>query len=265
MLDLSPVHPLIIGHRGSSAMAPENTMAAFVRAIEDGADGMEFDVRLARDGVPVIIHDATLRRTGRVSSSIADLTATELAQIDVGSWFNDKYPAIAREEFVQETVPGLKQLFDLTAGTAHLLYLEMKSDGDQVEPLAAAVVQMIRKYSFANRVIVESFNLAALHQVKRIDAGIRTAALFEPRVGHPTSLIRRIKTLELAFRAGADEIALHHSLVSKRVTAAAAKSGLPVIVWTVDTAVWLDRALSLGIHALITNNPAKMLALRRQS
>jgi len=79
--------PLIIGHRGASAVAPENTMAAFREAIAAGCDGIEFDVRLTRDGVPVIIHDSTLRRTAGLAARVADLTWAELEQVDVGSWF----------------------------------------------------------------------------------------------------------------------------------------------------------------------------------
>ncbi len=88
--------PLIIGHRGASALAPENTLAAFRRAIADGADGIEFDVRLARDGVAVVIHDATLERTGLLKRRVANLTADELQAIDVGSWFRR---SIAHEIF----------------------------------------------------------------------------------------------------------------------------------------------------------------------
>jgi glycerophosphoryl diester phosphodiesterase len=86
--------PLIIAHRGASAVAPENTIAAFRRAIEVGADGVEFDVRLARDGVPVVIHDSTLERTAGLKRGVSDLTSEELSQIDVGSWFYEGGNAI---------------------------------------------------------------------------------------------------------------------------------------------------------------------------
>ena len=76
--------PLIIGHRGASALAPENTLASFSRAIADGADGFEFDVRLSRDHIPVVIHDADLKRTAHKNSRVAALSAQELSQIDVG-------------------------------------------------------------------------------------------------------------------------------------------------------------------------------------
>src|SRR4051794_314397 len=90
--------PLIIAHRGASAWAPENTLAAFEMAMESGADGIELDVRLSRDGVPVVIHDATLRRVGGRNKRVACISAAELTQVDVGSWFNAKYPERAKSE-----------------------------------------------------------------------------------------------------------------------------------------------------------------------
>jgi len=83
--------PLIIAHRGASARAPENTLAAFQMAIDAGAEGVEFDVRLAKDDVPVVIHDHDLKRVGSLNERVASLTSNELGRIDVGSWFNHRY------------------------------------------------------------------------------------------------------------------------------------------------------------------------------
>ena len=80
--------PLILGHRGAPAVAPENTLAAFSQAIQDGADGIEFDLQLSSEGVAVVIHDDTLNRTGLISGSVSALPAAQLQQIDVGSWFS---------------------------------------------------------------------------------------------------------------------------------------------------------------------------------
>src|SRR5437016_11609398 len=114
--------PLIIGHRGASAVAPENTLAAFARAIQDGADGIEFDVRLSRDGVPVVVHDATLQRTGLVNRLVGELTLKELQQIGVGSWFGrTKSPQMSYE---REKIPSLAQVFELFTQNRKLLYLE---------------------------------------------------------------------------------------------------------------------------------------------
>ncbi|HET7288282.1 MAG TPA: glycerophosphodiester phosphodiesterase family protein, partial [Pyrinomonadaceae bacterium] len=123
--------PLIIGHRGASAVAPENTMAAFREAIAVGADGIEFDVRLASDGIPIVIHDSTLRRTGGLNKRVDDLSSQEISQLGVGSWFA---PA-----FANETVPGLRELFTLFQSNNASLYLEMKCDSPaEYKPLAEA-------------------------------------------------------------------------------------------------------------------------------
>src|SRR4026209_3025795 len=119
--------PLIIGHRGASAVAPENTMAAFKEAIAAGADGIEFDVRLTRDGVPVVIHDSTLHRTGGLPDRIVDLTLSEVAKVDVGSWFARKQ-YLPAGTFANETVPSLAQLLTLFQSNNSMLYLEMKCD-----------------------------------------------------------------------------------------------------------------------------------------
>ncbi len=106
--------PLIIGHRGASAIAPENTLAAFTRAIQNGADGIEFDVRLSQDGVPVVIHDATLARTGLIDGVVAELSAEVLGRTDVGSWFGRR-PNADDVDFSGEKLPSLQQVFDLFA------------------------------------------------------------------------------------------------------------------------------------------------------
>jgi glycerophosphoryl diester phosphodiesterase len=251
--------PLIIGHRGASVVAPENTIAAFARALDDGADGIEFDVRLASDRVPVVIHDATLQRTALTDGAVSDLPSPQLRRTDVGTWFNREHPEVASVEYARETIPTLQQVFELLADTRALVYLEMKADGDESELLAAEVVKLVRNYSLADRIIVASFNLSSLETVKRIDSHIRTAALFEPRLDRPVSLLRSMKMVDLATRCGAEEIALHHSLVSRRVVGKAGEHGPNIVVWTVDDPKWIERARSLGLKALITNDPARLL------
>lgn len=248
--------PLIIGHRGASAIAPENTLVAFSRALQDGADGIEFDVRLSRDRVPVVIHDASLKRTGQSARMVGGLTAAELQQCDVCSWFSPLQPEDAQ---FAGTVPTLAQVFDLFKQNNALLYPEMKFDRGEVTELAERVVAGIHNARIADRVVVLSFDLSAIALVKNIDPAISTGALFEPKLWHPLSTIRRLKMVDVAVEHGADEIALHHTLVSSRIVEKANQAGLPVVVWTVDDLKWIARARRLGIKALITNNPAKMI------
>ena len=256
--------PLILGHRGASALAPENTLAAFARAIADGADGIEFDVRLSRDGVPVVIHDDTLKRTGLIDHRVSDLTAAELQQVDVGSWLGQRSPGSANS-FAGESLPLLSQVFDLFSRLAGVLYVEMKCETHEGPALAAQVVRLIREHQLSERVVVESFDLPSIQAVKRVDSEIRTAALFEPKLSHPISTLRRLKMVERALEVQADEIALHSTLASGSVVESSQKRGLEVVVWTVDDPLWTSRAKSLGVKALISNDPGRMVLARSRA
>ena len=253
--------PLILGHRGASAVAPENTLAAFSRAIQDGADGIEFDVRLSRDRVPVVIHDATLKRTGLTECLVGELSAAELCEVDVGRWFAEPRQT-GTQAFAGEKLPTLAQVFELFSANTGVLYVEMKSNAGEGAALAAAVTNGIEEFRMANRVVVASFDLDAIAEVKRIDTGIRAAALFEPRISRPISSVRRLKMVDLALDVGAEEIALHHTLAHGRVIEKAKREGLEIVVWTVDDPEWIARASALGIKALIANNPALMVRYR---
>lgn len=251
--------PLILGHRGASAVAPENTIAAFSQAIQDGADGIEFDVRLSSDGFAVVIHDDTLDRTGLVAGAVSGLTAAQLQQIDVGSWFTKRSGG---QTFPKETIPTLAAVFDLFASNNAVLYVEMKCAEREAPALSEAVVRQIDEHQMRERVVVESFALSAIAEIKRIDAGVKTAALFEPRLSKPISTIRTQTILKLARQHEADEIALHHTLARTRAVQAAREEGFEVVVWTVDDVTWIERARAHGIKALISNNPRVMVEAR---
>lgn len=212
-------------------------MAAFREAIAAGSDGIEFDVRLTRDGVPVIIHDNNLRRTTRLPDRIADLTWPELENLKV-------------------EVPSLEQLFTLFEPNNLMLFLEMKVDSaSEHAPLADACCKLIHDYSFKQRVIIECFDLKALEVVKNIDSEIQTAALFQRSLSD-----RRV--IDHAKAVGASALALHYSLAREPLVSKAIDAELRIAVWTVDDPVWIGRAKSMGIEALITNDPAAMLAHR---
>jgi len=257
--------PLILGHRGASAVAPENTVAAFSRAMRDGADGIELDVRLSRDQVPIVIHDASLRRTGLIDKLVGELTAEELQRIDVGHWFGSGSKKSAPDPpvfYSGESLPTLAQVLKLFSENNGLLYVEMKCELREGAALAGEVVRLTHEFHMAERVVVESFDLSAVAAVKKIDAIIRTAALFEPKLSRPISTLRRLRIVDLARECGAEEIALHHTLASARVIEKAKAAGLETVVWTVDDPKWISKARSLGIKTLIANNPALMVRHR---
>jgi len=249
-------YPLIIGHRGASAVAPENTLASFRRAIEAGADGVEFDVQLSRDGVPVIIHDDTLRRTGLRPERVVDLSAEELQNVDAGSWFS------STGDFRGEKIPTLQQLLEDFSNNNALLYLELKCSASGIPEIVSATADLLEEYSIGDRTVVECFDLTAIEAMKQRAPDIETAALFEPRFSNPSTLLSGQSLVARAVAAGADEIALHHSLANKRTIQAALDTGLKVVVWTVDDPRWIQRSQDRGVDCLITNDPALMLRRR---
>jgi glycerophosphoryl diester phosphodiesterase len=239
--------PLIIGHRGASAHAPENTLAAFQMAIDAGADGVEFDVQLSRDGVPVVIHDATLQRTGGQTDAVADLTAAELSAVDVGSWFGPKFRG--------QHVPTLIEVLEFCRGLRRI-YIELKVNVADFSPLAAAVCDTIRPSPDLPQMIVKSFRLGAIPLVRQSLPEVQTAALFEPAI---RDLIRRRRyMLALAREFGAHQISIHRSLITRKLARLASEAQMPITIWTADNPRWVKRATSLGIGAIITNDPGRM-------
>jgi glycerophosphoryl diester phosphodiesterase len=254
--------PLIIGHRGASARAPENTLAAFDLAFEEGADGLEFDVRRARDGVPVVIHDASLARTALLEGVVETLDSSELTSIGAGAWFNQRHPALAREPFARERIPTLAQVYERYGSRARVLYVELKCDEPAfAAPLTRAVVELTRAHGLGNRVVVKSFTHALVRESKRLAPEIRAAALFDRSWSRP--LVSPATILAEAEACGADEISLHRSLLRRATVEAAHGKALAVVVWTVDTPFWLRRATAQGLRAVITNRPAEMCAARK--
>jgi len=252
--------PLIIAHRGASELAPENTFAAFQKAIEDGADGIEFDVRLTRDLVPVVYHDAKLKRLGRCKGHVSNFMSSELQTLDVGSWFNEKNPGKSNGKFSLETVPTLERLLEFLGGYKGLLYVEMKCREDGTDALPEAVCRTIRQSDLLPQIIVKSFNLEAVRRIRRLLPEVRTAALFAPKI--LDVLQKKKRLLKKAQECEADEISIHFSLATEKFIRRAEKKNLPVTIWTADSPSWVKRAVNLGINAIITNNPARLLAKR---
>ena len=254
--------PLIIAHRGASAVAPENTLAAFRKAIAGGAEGVEFDVRLTSDGEAVVFHDADLKRIAGRDEKIIDLSSEKLQKIDAGLWFNRVFPRIANEEFSSETIPTLRDVLTLLNDFRGLIYIELKCKEREVEPLAKAVCREIGASPLLPQIIVKSFRLQVIPEIRRICEGVTTAALFAPKI---MTMLRKEKyLLKIAQEFRADQISLHYTLVSRKFMSKAEKREFPIAVWTVDNPRFVKRATDLGIKAIITNNPAILLEKKRE-
>jgi glycerophosphoryl diester phosphodiesterase len=226
----SAPRPLVFAHRGGGALAPENTMAAFDNGLALGADGLELDVHLSRDGVVVVHHDRTLDRTTSLRGPIADRTAAELATADV---------------------PTLDDV--LTRHRDARVIVEMKVNRPE---LAAAVVDAVRRADAVDRVCLGAFGHRALRAARAMEPAIATSA---GREEARWALYRSWVSWPLTGAAYAGfqvpEVAERTRVVSPRFVEAAHRAGLGVQVWTVDTEADARRLLDWGVDALITDRP----------
>jgi glycerophosphoryl diester phosphodiesterase len=239
--------PLVLAHRGASARAPENTLAAFALAVEQGADGVELDVWRCRSGEPVVIHDADARRTAGAKLKVSRASLSELRALDAGSW---KGP-----EFRGERIPTLAEV--LVELPRSVVNVELKSSGGRDARLARAVAQVIRGRRAAGRVIVSSFDplLLAAFRVAAPEVAIGTLFTDEPQWR-----LRELVGRTLSPSAVHPQWTLVNALEVDRWRAA----GLAVNVWTVDAPGDVARACELGVTALITNVPDEArIAVRR--
>lgn len=254
--------PLIVAHRGSSRRAPENTCAAFDLAIAEGAEGLEMDVRLAGDGLPVVFHDSSLTRITGDEITVDRLTTGELAEVSVGRWFNHSYPRLADPAYENATVPTLESVLSRFEGYEGVIYVELKCRPEAAEQTAIAVTDLLSSSPMLKQFIVKSFDLDTLPVVRRVNPEIRTAALFAPKILRKVR--RRKRLIEMALSLGAVSLSLHRALVTGKFVRKAHAAGLGVAAWTVDKPRSVGRAVEMGIDALITNRPGRLLAKRAE-
>jgi glycerophosphoryl diester phosphodiesterase len=253
--------PQIIAHRGASAHAPENTIAAFRRAIDDGADGIEFDVRLTKDGQVVVFHDRKLKRTAGCEGQVVDLTLEELLLLDVGSWFDRAHPTL-KGSFINEAVPTLRDTLAFLSDFSGKIYIELKCKEEDLEKLTVCVSEALNKCSIKDQIVVKSFKFGFIPLLKELCPGVLTAALFAPKI---KNILRKEKHLvRIAEEAGADEISVHFSLATRKLLKKAKRRGIPVAIWTADNPRWVKRGFRLGLAAIITNDPARLIARRSE-
>ena len=250
MLLTDPNVQLVIAHRGASARAPENTLEAFQCALDDGADALELDVRLSRDGVPVVIHDPTLDRTTDRTGTVADLTWAEIQRTNAGARHHDSMWTTR-----QVRVPSLEEVLD---GVRDLpLLIEIKAAEAQ-----SAVAEVVTRLGAATRVVVAAFEHRALEEFRggpiAVGASRRDIArlTLRARTGLPVS-IPPVACFAVPDQWRGLEIP------TPRSVALARRCGAPIHVWTVDDP---GRALQLwrrGVSGIITNRPHAMHELRQ--
>jgi glycerophosphoryl diester phosphodiesterase len=232
--------PLLLGHRGAMARAPENTLGAFRAALDDGAHGVELDTTLSGDSVPVVLHDDTLDRTTSVIGKPVDFDADELAHVDAGSWFAG---------WGSEPVPRLHDALAMMPDGA-VVNVELKGPTPAWIGLERRVVDVIRNHVPRINVIVSSFHPAQLLEVRRLDRSIPIAVLLWPKAVLPLRTAWAVPLL------APDAVHPPASIVDRAFVDAARTAGLRVHVWAVRSVDEGQRLLDLGVDGLIVDDVA---------
>ncbi len=230
----------VLAHRGASAHAPENTFAAFDRAFETGSHGIEFDVRLSRDGVPVIHHDDTLERTAGDPRRVSDVDATELADLDVGTSFD---PA-----FAGARMPTLADVLD-RYGPRGLLNIELKPEAGPDPALLDQVVAAVRARGLEDSVLLTCFHVPT----------IRRAKTLAPRLHAGLILMEDATQDVLDAIPEADGFGLPVFAATEAGVAAVRARGREPIMWIVNDPADAKRWRDAGAAGVITDDPRAIL------
>jgi glycerophosphoryl diester phosphodiesterase len=231
----------ITAHRGASMMAPENSMAAFRAAMESGADYSELDVQRTRDGEIVVVHDGDLMRMARDPRKVGQMSAAEIAAIDIGRNF---VPPMTGEH-----PPTLAEVIALVRGRMKL-NVELKYNVPDPD-LAPAVVELLRREDFLEQAVITSLDYRALKQVKAIEPGLRTGHIITASVGD-------------VLRTEADFLSLNSAQATSQLVRRAHRAGKDVHVWTINQPEVALRMIERGVDNIITDDPAMVAGLIRR-
>ncbi len=237
---------LIFGHRGAMAHAPMNTMASFELAKSQGADGIELDVHLSRDGKLVVIHDATVNGTTDGQGKVADLTLEQLKRLDAGAWFSD--------EFAGQRIPTLVEVFD-AFGDGLFINVEIKSSRETVDRLEKALADCVRRYNMRERIIVSCFDPVTLRRVKQLMPMVLMGFLYVPDM--PAAHFSPLNEFRLEARHP------RHEMVDEGYMKWARAQGYFVNVWTVNDPQRALELKRLGVNTVMTDDPAAIVSALR--
>ena len=231
---------VIAAHRGASGYAPENTLAAYNLAMEMGANAIELDVHLSKEGIPVIIHDHRLERTTSGRGLVQDHSADELKALDIGSWFHTK--------FSSERIFTLEEILQWAKGRTSLL-IEIKNNPMKYGEIASKVLDSIQKHGMAEYVEVFSFDHGLVKEVKAIRPEILTGVCY---MADPVS------HADLAIWANADVVHPHFSYCTPEAVKEARNKGIFVTTWTVNDMEIARRLIDMGMDCIKTDFPDKL-------
>lgn len=246
--------PLFFAHRGGSWLRPENTMPAFEHGMSFGADALELDIQLTRDGELVVIHDPTLDRTTSGSGPIATYTLDDLRRIDAGYRFTNDGGATFPYRGQGITIPTLREIFERFPDTR--INIDLKESTPEREELLWALIQ---EFETEDRICAGCFDHAALTRFRRLTDG-RVATSASPREVRGFLLAAVSHTASFLLRPAYDALQVPDTygavrVVSRTSVEAAHHIGIEIHVWTVDERAHMEALLALGVDGLMTDRP----------
>ena len=239
-----------VAHRGGAGLAPENTLAAFSTGLSYGADYLEMDVHLSKDGQLVVIHDAGLARTTDVSGDVADYTAAELAAVDAAAKFFGE-PVTGHQG-----VPTLDQVLALAKGRAGVqIEIKLRSDKSRYPGIEAKLVQTLWAREMLAESVVLSFDFPTLQEIKRIEPGLKTCALISTAYMKGDGSAGPEAIAEQMLAIGADAVGVNASLLKEPLLVALKARGMGVGVWTVNDLASMHEFADLGVDFITSDRP----------
>jgi glycerophosphoryl diester phosphodiesterase len=231
--------PWIIGHRGASGHAPENTLAAFERAVELGAGFIETDLHLTRDAHFVAIHDRTLERTTNGRGAVRDFTLAQLRDLEAGLWYDRKY--------MGERIPTIEEILSFARNHDIVVYLELKYEA--AWGMHHALVGALRNPEDAARTVVISFDPGTLADLRKLDATIMTGVLVEEA---------HADLVKASVDAGARQLCPRSTLVTSALVDEAHRSDLHIATWTVNDPEEMRAVIAAGVDGVMTDFPDRL-------
>lgn len=242
--------PLIIGHRGASTSAPENTLAAFRQALEFGADGFELDAKLSADGEVVVIHDQTVDRTTDGTGAVRKLTLAQIKELDAGSKFDQKFKG--------EKVPTLEEVFQVLGGKM-LIDVELTNYASPSDALPEKVARLVRKYQLEESIIFTSFHAKTIRRIRKLLPEVPAGILaWSGALG----LLQR----SWVGRSWAPEMVVpFHTDVNGDFIRRQHQMNRKVIVWTINEPARAREMIGLGVDGIITDDVPVVVEARKKA
>ncbi|MED0905590.1 glycerophosphodiester phosphodiesterase [Bacillus nitratireducens] len=240
-----------IAHRGASAYAPEHTLEAYQLGQQLKGDYIEIDLQMTKDGHLVAMHDETLNRTTNGTGFVKDHTLDEIKQLNAGSFFNKKYPNLAKKEFEDAKVPTLEEIIE-TFGRNANYYIETKSP-DEYPGMEEKLLEIIKHYEMSDKVIIQSFSEESLRKIHSLNDNILLVQLlsYKKAVQLTDSEIEKYKTYCIG-------LGMNYKYIDAVYVKKIKKHGLEVHPFTVDNEKDMEKLLKWGVDGMFTNYPDRL-------